>query len=189
MQNVDTYLAWIEDVLVPYKNAKIAQLGLSLLQWTILKHDLHYTHKDPKVLARLAMHLIIPLFVPAKCTDELQECDTVVNKTFKAGVKAGFRDYLHELFTRHLARDPDSVASFNPTLTMTVLRPHLITFVETGAAALKTPAFRETIKQAFLTHGCFEEICSAQRQDEEARIALLAAEGGGGSWWCCCGGW
>jgi hypothetical protein len=61
---------------------------------------------------------------------------------------------------------------------MTVLRPHLITFVETGAAALKTPAFRETIKQAFLTHGCFEEICSAQRQDE-ARIALLAAEGGG----------
>ena len=63
---------------------------------------------------------------------------------------------------------------------MTVLRPHLITFVETGAAALKTPAFRETIKQAFLTHGCFEEICSAQRQDEEARIALLAAEGGGG---------
>ena len=37
-------------MLVPYKNAKIAQLGLSLLQWTILKHDLHYTHKDPKVL-------------------------------------------------------------------------------------------------------------------------------------------
>jgi len=35
---------------------------------------------------------ILPLYVPAKCTDLLQECDLVLNKPFKVALKAAFRD-------------------------------------------------------------------------------------------------
>ena len=40
------------------------------------------------------MH-ILPLFVPAGCTDIKQEIDTVKNKPFKNAMKGAFRDYLH----------------------------------------------------------------------------------------------
>ena len=71
---------------MPYKDATIQRLGLNKKQVTILKHDLHFTHKDNTVLELLKKHHIVPLFVPAGCTDIIQECDTVVNKPFKNGV-------------------------------------------------------------------------------------------------------
>ena len=72
--------------------------GLPANQHTILKHDLHYTHEDARVLEVLRAHNILPLFVPAGCTDVMQECDTVVNKPFKNAVKTGYRDHLDRLF-------------------------------------------------------------------------------------------
>jgi hypothetical protein len=41
---------------------------------------------------------IVVVFVPGRCTDEMQECDTVINKPFKNGIKAAFRDFLHNDF-------------------------------------------------------------------------------------------
>ena len=38
--------------------------------------DLHYSHKDEAVLALLSENKIAVVFVPAKCTDVIQECDT-----------------------------------------------------------------------------------------------------------------
>ena len=41
-------------------------MGLPANQHTILKHDLHYMHKDARVLEALKAHNILPLFVPIK---------------------------------------------------------------------------------------------------------------------------
>ena len=66
-QSVPTYMEAIEKIIVPYKNKIISTMGLPANQYTILKHDLHYTHKDTRVLELLKAHNILPLFVRMLC--------------------------------------------------------------------------------------------------------------------------
>ena len=162
-QTVDTYLDLLEKVIVPYKNNMIRNLGLPVNQVTILKHDLHFTHKDARVLQFLKDNFICPLFVPAGCTDVIQECDVVVNKPFKNAVRSAFRDHLNALFQAHLAKGLPST-EFSPKLTMGALKPHLTGFVQKGILALTTPEMRECIKNSFARNGCFEQMRSAQMQ-------------------------
>lgn len=162
-QSVATYCAVIEAIIVPYKNRVISNLGLSKDQVTILKHDLHFTHKDASVLEILKKHKIVPLFVPAGCTDIMQECDTVVNKPFKNGVRNEYRDHMDQLFQAHL-RNGQGATAFAPKLTMGALKPFLTSFVQRGIEALKTPQMRETIKTAFANDGLFSVIRSPEMQ-------------------------
>lgn len=162
-QSVVTYCALIEAIIVPYKNSTINDLGLDKNQVTILKHDLHFTHKDETVLALLKKHNIVPLFVPAGCTDIMQECDTVVNKPFKNGVRNGYRDHMEELFQEHCRSGKDATL-FAPKLTMGALKPFLTSFVQRGIEALKTPEMRATIKNAFANDGLFTRIRSPEMQ-------------------------
>jgi hypothetical protein len=94
LQNEETFLKYITKIFVPYKNATIKRLNLPVNQVSLLKLDLHYSHKTPAVLQLLKENNIEVVFVPARCTDEMQECDTVINKPFKSGIKAAFRDFL-----------------------------------------------------------------------------------------------
>eukprot|EP00981_Chlorochromonas_danica_P006397 scaffold1377_cov198-Ochromonas_danica.AAC.10 len=70
-----SYMRYIQQVLVPFRDKAIIRLGLPSNQYAILKHDLHYSHKDPDVLALLKLRCFVSLFVPAGCTDLIQECD------------------------------------------------------------------------------------------------------------------
>lgn len=79
-QNPETMIRYITTVLVPCRVATIARLGLSIDQKMILILDLHYSHKDKVVLAFLIECHIIPVYIPAGCTDLHQVCDVVVNK-------------------------------------------------------------------------------------------------------------
>ena len=76
-QTVPTYMDVIENIIVPYKNYLISHMGLPSNQHTILEHDLHYTHKDSRVLELMKSHNILPLFVPAGCTD-LMQCSVIL---------------------------------------------------------------------------------------------------------------
>lgn len=178
-QSPKTYKEVIEKIIVPYKNAKIAQLGLPVTQWSVLKHDLHYSHKDPEVLALLAMHFIKPLFVPACCTDIMQECDTVLNKPFKNGAKNGFRDHIHNLLLTHIANG-NAIKDFKPLMTIGALKPHICKFVRAGILAITTPDMKETIQKAFKEDGRFDIIrqrAAAERAAEQtaAQAAAQAA--------------
>ena len=146
-----------------YKNEVINRRGLSTNQVTILKHDLHYSHKDESVLALLAKNNIVPLFVPAGCTDVMQECDTVVNKPFKNGVRNGYRDHMDSLFQKHLSDGLDA-AHFAPKLTMGAMKPFLTSFVQRGIEALKTPEMKQSIANAFANDGFFTIIISSEMQ-------------------------
>jgi hypothetical protein len=94
-QTPDLFADAIENIVVPYKTAKIVELGLQADQACMLKMDLHYSHKispakekagSRRLKTTLEKHNIIPCCVPGACTDEEQECDTVLNKPFKGGV-------------------------------------------------------------------------------------------------------
>ena len=162
-QSVKTYLEVIEKIVIPYKNNVIQTLQLPPDQVTILKHDLHFTHKDASVLKYLKDNFIAPLFVPAACTDAMQECDVVVNKPFKAAVRNGYRDHLDQLFQVHKAKGLP-VIEFSPKLTMGALKPYLTSFVEKGILALKTPEMKACIQNSFAVDGCFRQMRSPEMQ-------------------------
>lgn len=170
-QSVATYSEVIEKIIVPYKNNMIGMLQLPPTQATILKHDLHFTHKDKAVLQLLRKHNIHPLFVPAGCTDIMQECDVVINKPFKNAVRKGFRDHMDDLFRIHRVKGLPTT-EFSPKLTMGALKPFLTSFVQNGIQALKTPEMKTCIQNAFASDGCFQ----IMRSDEvQLAIQLEAA--------------
>ena len=174
---------------MPYKNAVIARLALPADQRTMLKMDLHYSHKvdpaKPTAESRLYKdtlnkHCIIPLFVPGACTDEVQECDTVLNEPFKGGVKDGFRNYLHGQYDEWKAAGKDPNA-WTPLFGMEQLKPRVTSWVEEGMKRIRTPAMKTTLIDAFKRDGRFAEIRSAVCQaaaasDLEKAKSVIALE-------------
>ena len=154
-QSVASWKRWIINVLIPYKDKIINEFRLSHDQKLLLKVDLHFTHKDSEVMQLYKENNIIPLFVPAKCTDELQECDVALNSPFKVGLRAAFRNYLHDKFNEHVESGAPA-AEFKASLSVGELKPHFPDFVLVGLAAIKTPVMKETIKEVFAKDGCFE---------------------------------
>jgi hypothetical protein len=151
-------------------------LKLDANQASILKVDLHFSHKDEAVLKLMQLHNIFPLYVPAACTDIIQECDTVVNKPFKNGVKAAFRDHMHHLFDVHIERGGQPF-NWKAKLNMGDLKPFITSFVETGVAALKTVEMKAAIIKAFEQDGLFNIIRSEEQQlIAEASIAARTVE-------------
>jgi hypothetical protein len=175
-QNYATFIKAIENIVIPYKNAKIHELGLPVDQKTILKMDLHFSHKinpaRPNELAQelkvlLEMHNIIPFYVPGACTDELQECDTVINKPFKSKVKASFRDYLYRQYETWVSEGNDA-EEWAPKFGMAELKPNITGWIQDGIAAIRTPEMKLSIKKAFFTDGRFEEIRSRALSQKKA---------------------
>ena len=174
-QTPASFIRYLKQMIIPYKNKVITRLRLPIDQWMILKLDLHYSHFAPDVIKFMKENHIAPLFVPAACTDVLQECDLVMNKPFKMGVKSAFREYIHRCFDEYLLIPDNSPALFRPKLGMTELKPQMVKFVETGLAALKNLAFTACIAQAFAVNGCFAEMRSSARQTQ-ASIAVNAKQ-------------
>jgi DDE superfamily endonuclease len=173
-QTPETFMEYLDKVIMPYKEATIRRLGLPVDQKMILKLDLHYSHKDKDVLARMLVMNILPLFVPAGCTDIMQECDTVINKPFKNAMKGEFRDHLHRDFEKFCRENPEKRPSeWAPNLNIGGLKPLMVSFVEAGLRALETPEMRNAIIKAFAEDGRFREIRSDEMQST-ARMELLA---------------
>ena len=169
-QTVATYREFIERIIIPYRIQIIQQMNLPSDQKLLLKHDLHFTHTDEATKYFCEKNNIKCLCVPGRCTDELQECDTVINRPFKNGCKDGFVAYLHGIFQNHLTRcqglgmaEADIVGSFKPGLTIGLLKPLLPSFVMSGMARIKTVPMSETIRHAFAKHGRFEEIRNSRK--------------------------
>jgi hypothetical protein len=150
-QTPETFITYITKTILPYKAATIARMKLPLDQKMILLLDLHYSHKDPAVLALLRANNIIAVFIPAGCTDLHQLCDVILNKSYKNGTKNAFVDYLSEEFiawTQTPNRDMlNDVFTIN--LALSVMKPLLPTFVSRGLASINAEHMREPIREAF----------------------------------------
>jgi hypothetical protein len=172
-QTPKTFMEYLDKVIMPEKEAVIERLGLPVDEKMILKLDLHYSHKDIEVLALMKQMNILPLFVPAGCTDIMQECDTVINKPFKNAMKAEFRNHLHRDFENFCRENPQKRPSeWAPNLNLGGLKPLMVSFVEAGLRALETPEMRNAIIKAFAEDGRFREIRSEEMQSA-ARMELL----------------
>ena len=112
--------------------------------------DLHYSHKDPAVLALMGALHMIPIYVPAGCTDLHQVCNRVVNKPYKVGVVNSFIDYVSEKFliwSQRENKSPNNI--FQLCMAGSVMKPLIPGYVVRGMAMIDTPDMKETIKTSF----------------------------------------
>jgi predicted component of type VI protein secretion system len=103
---------------------------------------------------------IIPLYVPAACTDVVQELDVGVNKPFKNTIRKEFDEFVHADFEQWADNNPDQVEHWVPKIAPRALKLRLSKWVDCALEALKTDDMRRTIPECFASakHGCFEEI-------------------------------
>ena len=157
-------------------------MELPVDQKTLLKMDLNFSHKinptRPNLLADqlkqlLEMHFIIPFYVPGSCTDEIQECNIVVNKPFKGRIKAAFRDYLYGQYNAWVDAEKQR-RRVGPKFGMNELKTNITGWVQEGIAAIRTPAIKLSIVKAFESDGRFSEIRTrvARQQVVEDNVAL-----------------
>ena len=173
-QTPDTMIEYVKKILVPYKNDVIANKNLSANQEMVLKLDLHYSHLGTELLTLFRECNIIPVYVPGRCTDELQECDVVVNKPYKNAVAGAFRDYTQELFNCHVEAGLDPL-NFQINLNMGTLKIKIYEFVEKGIKAIKTNEMRFSIKECFATNGCLAQ-CRSEEFYRESKLLMPASE-------------
>lgn len=94
---------------------------------------------------------ILPFFICARCTDEMQVCDTVCNKPFKNGLKRAFILFIYDLYDKFLATKPsqESIDEWRPNLNPGHLKEDMTNFVVYGMNCLKTEEMKKSIQVAF----------------------------------------
>jgi hypothetical protein len=132
----------------------------------LFKHDLHFSHKSDSLLKFCEENHIVFLFVPAKCTDALQECDIVLNSPFKVSLRKCFRDWLHQSFEAHLAAGFDA-HNWSPKLTYGKLKPLFPGWIDTAVASLRTLEMKQAIAKCFAENGQF----ALMRSEEQRFLA------------------
>lgn len=88
--NETTMLQYVENILVPYFVNTKKQLKLPEEQKTIVLMDVFAVHRTDKFLSALKAHHIIPVFLPASCTGELQPLELHGNRELKDLLKKAF---------------------------------------------------------------------------------------------------
>lgn len=121
-------------------------------------YDLHYSHKDKDVLALLETNSIIPIFIPAGCTDIHQVCDLCINKPYKNGVAAEFIDTISNKYNDwQSSRREDDDGIFRVNLSTGETKPLIPAYVMRGIRSVKTPAMKESIAICFQKDGLLSE--------------------------------
>jgi hypothetical protein len=175
-QTPDTFVEWVETVILPYKKKALQDLELPANHYMILILDLHYSHKDEdKSLKILSDNNIVPIFIPAGCTDQIKVLDVCCNKPFKVAIKKAFRDYVHLKFTEFVDANAGRPEQFVVPLNALAIKPQLPAFVAKGIAALKTPQMKATIVECFKKEGCLTIASSPERVN--AATTALSGEG------------
>ena len=113
----------------------------------------------------MATHNILPLCVPAGCTDYMHECSLVINAPFKKAVREAFCDYLHREFHQFATAHPERSDEWVPNLNAGHLKSFMTGWIVHGVNALKTPAMKDAIKKAFAKDGCLGAIRNRARQN------------------------
>ena len=168
-QTPATFITYISKCLIPYRLQTIQSLGLAADQKMIYILDLHYSHKDPAVLALFKANNIIPIFIPAGCTDLHQVCDVVLNKPYKNGVSRAFVDYVSDKFVQWQESNPEPGSIFMIDLSGGIMKPQLPSFVMRGIRALQTDAMKLTIIECFKTSSMLDV---AKQDDTFARATI-----------------
>lgn len=88
--NSDSMDRYLDKIIFPYIAKKRQELGLSSDQKAICIFDVFAAQRTQDFLKKLRDHNVLPIFVPASCTSELQPLDLTVNDQLKVLLKSKF---------------------------------------------------------------------------------------------------
>ena len=93
--NEESMIRYVDKVIIPYVEEIRDELPLvnTTTQKAIALFDVYKAHQSENLLSHLKKHDIVPLFVPAACTDKLQPLDLSLNREYKEELKAHFHDW------------------------------------------------------------------------------------------------
>ena len=145
---------YLKNVLLPYFSATRERLNLPNQKGLVL-FDVFKAHRDSDLIEQMKKNDLIPLFVPASCTSELQPLDLTVNSEFKRILKSKFITWYADQLTNQfdsLNLDskmddttkpnnmPGTVDKAQVNLKISVLKPlHAKWLVETLATLQEDP--------------------------------------------------
>jgi hypothetical protein len=124
--NVETMKKWVEKVLLPFAERKLAAANLPHNSHIILLLDCWKVHTSGDFPAWLkANHPQIHLvYVPANCTSQLQVADVMLQRPFKAGIRKRFNEWAAAEIRRQI--DDKDIIGLAPYLKMAAIKPHIL---------------------------------------------------------------
>ena len=117
---------------------------------------------------------IIPIFIPAGCTDLHQICDVILNKPFKNGVKDEFVEYVSIEFANWYRQRENDQDVFKLNMALSAMKPLMPTFVVRGIARLETPEMKEAIRKCYQEEGLLR--VAMLPETYEAAVAALPVD-------------
>ena len=87
---------YIDNIIVPFVTQKRQKLKLRFNHPAIAIFDNFHGQTTVDILSHLKSHNIVPLQLPANCTDKLQPLDISVNKPMKDYLKTDFSNGTHK---------------------------------------------------------------------------------------------
>ncbi|CAG2257650.1 SF4 [Mytilus edulis] len=114
--NEDTMMQFVNNVIVPYVDEIRDSMPLnnSTTQKAIAIFDVFKAHRGERLLNLLKDNDIVPLFVPAACTDRLQPLDLSVNREYKEQLKSHFHDWYSAEVIHQINEQEDSTGEIAP---------------------------------------------------------------------------
>ena len=91
--NEDTMERYIRNIIMPYVCHKREMLKLKKCHPALAIIDCFKGQTTPRILSLLRENNIIPLIVPANCTDRLQPIDVSINKPIKHQLRTRFQSW------------------------------------------------------------------------------------------------
>jgi hypothetical protein len=145
----------------------ISKMQLEATQKMCFIVDLHFSHKGD-IVEILQNYNIIPVYIPAGCTDLHQVCDIVVNRPLKNGTRTAFIQYVASKYAEYAEAATESETPFRLDLSMGVMKPLIPFFVEKGIQCLKTEDMKAAIVKCFLK----DSLVEAARLPETYKLAV-----------------
>lgn len=104
----DSMIRFVDKVILPYVESVVEDLPLSQKdQKAVCIFDVYKAHRGEKLLQHLKDNNIVPIFVPAACTDKLQPLDLSLNREYKEQLKGHFHDWYSQQVVQQLSARED----------------------------------------------------------------------------------
>lgn len=151
--NEETMIQYFVNVLKPYKDSVVAELGLPEGQHMVALFDVFRGQWTEKCKTWLKDHHIIPVQVPPNCTDKLQPMDIGINRPIKDKMKGEFIAWYSEKVKAQLDRGVDANA-VKVSLLISIIKPQAAQWFMNAFDCVGA----DTVKMSFRKAGITERI-------------------------------
>ena len=134
--NENTMKRYIENIIVPFICRKRESLKLQNDHPALALFDSFRGQTTPAILSLLESHNIIPVQIPANCTDKLQPLDVSINKPVKNEMKKHFQTW-YAMEVQKQLKDRVSVGDVKVDMPLAVMKEKSANWILSTSTALQ----------------------------------------------------